>query len=650
MTANDLSVAVATAAPEWKNEASDRSSGLTQRNDERPSIRPTHNLPAPPTDQERYSTEQRTWPFLFAMGMQLRIAFGYTPTMLDAAPRAPQHLRPQRRKRRTITIPEASATPALPTPPTDGEKYAYLQPQGRHLVGVQTLVSVTISAVLTWFFLQHAVLMPFALVTVLNIAYAAVSAATGMHRRRVDLDSHVLKVSAWRPEHYPSIDVFLPSCGEPLDVVGNTFRHVAALDWPGQVNVLVLDDSARLDVELLAMEYGFDYHTRPDRGRMKKAGNLLYGYEHSSGDLIAVFDADFCPRPDFLHELVPYFDDQAVAIVQSPQYFQTHGTMNWLQSGAGTVQEIFYRWVQPSRDASSGAICVGTCALYRREGLQASGGFAQIGHSEDVHTGVNLMKVGYNVRYVPVNVSAGLCPDNFAGFLSQQYRWCAGSLSLLADASFHSAPLTLRQRACFFTGFLYYLSTAITLFGGPMAAAVLLWALPTQVWPWVYLPLVAASWCLFMAWRCTLITRWNVSVMRVQMLYSAAHMLALLHSLRGHTAAWVSTGSASKGASLSTRITRLLVIWLVTIEVIIIGGVTRGIAQYGWERFWLSAILTALALTIIVPILRPLKVRPGRLPARRIRVASPVMVWGWLLGALGMLAAFAAMMTGAVAA
>src|SRR5262249_36877354 len=154
------------------------------------------------------------------------------------------------------------------------------------------------------------------------------------------------------------------------------------------------------------------------------------GFEQSHGDLIAVFDADFVPRPDFIRELMPYFDDPRVGIVQSPQYFGTGRSMHWLQRNAGATQEMFYRWIQTARDRFGAAICVGTCALYRRTALEEAGGFAQIGHSEDVHTGVNVMKVGYRLRYVPVVVSKGLCPDSFSGFVNQQYRWCTGSLSL----------------------------------------------------------------------------------------------------------------------------------------------------------------------------------------------------------------------------
>jgi len=100
-----------------------------------------------------------------------------------------------------------------------------------------------------------------------------------------------------------------------------------------------------------------------------------------------ILDADFCPRPDFLRHLVPYMDDPAVGIVQSPQYFDSGENLNWIQRTAGSTQELFYRWILPSRDRFNAAICVGTCALYRRKALEATGGFAQIEHSEDIHTG-----------------------------------------------------------------------------------------------------------------------------------------------------------------------------------------------------------------------------------------------------------------------
>ena len=57
---------------------------------------------------------------------------------------------------------------------------------------------------------------------------------------------------------------------------------------------------------------------------------------------------------------MPYFADPAIGIVQSPQCFDTDGSMNWIERAAGSAQEWFFRWIQPSRDASDAAICCGS--------------------------------------------------------------------------------------------------------------------------------------------------------------------------------------------------------------------------------------------------------------------------------------------------
>jgi hypothetical protein len=203
----------------------------------------------------------------------------------------------------------------------------------------------------------------------------------------------------------PSIDVFLPSAGEDLAVLANTYYHVSRLEWAGEITVYVLDDSARDVVRDLAWDYGFRYLTRPNRGYLKKAGNLRYGYQNSSGDFIAIFDADFVPRPDYFRQLIPYTSDKDVAIVQSPQFFDTHPRMNWVSSPPGRHRSCSIAGCSRPRPQRGSHLCRHVRDL-RRSALNG-GGFAQIGHSEDVHTGVNLMRAGFRVRYVPIVVSKG---------------------------------------------------------------------------------------------------------------------------------------------------------------------------------------------------------------------------------------------------
>lgn len=69
--------------------------------------------------------------------------------------------------------------------------------------------------------------------------------------------------------------------------------------------VHVLDDGASLAVKKLAFQYGFNYIARPNRPHMKKAGNLRYAFAHTTSDYYMVLDADFCPRSDFLWEIIP---------------------------------------------------------------------------------------------------------------------------------------------------------------------------------------------------------------------------------------------------------------------------------------------------------------------------------------------------------
>ncbi|MCW2622497.1 MAG: cellulose synthase [Frankiales bacterium] len=467
--------------------------------------------------------------------------------------------------------------PELPNAPTDDEKWLYFGRQHRWFIWLRTFATVAAVTSLLLFSFSTVILWWFWVPFSIFCGYMVLTHYCTSRPRRISLVDHQAITELWAPTRYPSVDVFLPSAGEDLAVLNNTYRHVAAMHYEGDVEVLVLDDADRPEVAALAASYGFTYHVRPDRGVMKKAGNLKYGLEHSGGDLIVIFDADFCPRADFIVELAPYFDEFAdVGIVQSPQFFDSHKQMAWLQRCAGTVQESFYRWAQVSRDQLGAPICVGTCAVYRRAGLDASGGFAQIGHSEDVHTGVNLMKAGYRTMYVPVVLAKGLCPDKMSSFISQQYRWCAGSMSLLRDRSFHDSPLTYRQRMCFFSGFGYYISTAVGIFTLPLPTIIMVWFLPDRVRLENFFWLIP-TFMLYPLVRAMHKTGWGPATIRVYTISSYAHAAAIFHVLTGRTAEWVPTGETRR-TSMTTNVTALMIMWMGVTNVIMLVGVLTFIA------------------------------------------------------------------------
>jgi cellulose synthase/poly-beta-1,6-N-acetylglucosamine synthase-like glycosyltransferase len=522
--------------------------------------------------------------------------------LTDIAERAEKVFIPTHRVTSTQTL-ALPANPALPAPPDDRERDSYLRSSHRWVPVASAFGGFLTTVSLLFLVRSQAwaipLLIPLAIATVGMIA----SLLTSVQKRRDTLARHCRRVASFDPVDPPSVDVFLPSAGEDLAVLANTYYHVSRLEWAGEITVYVLDDSAREAVRDLAWEHGFRYLTRPNRGYLKKAGNLRYGYQNSSGDFIAIFDADFVPRPDYFHHLMPYTTDKDVAIVQSPQFFDTRPRMNWVQFAAGATQILFYRWVQPARDHSAAAICVGTCAIYRRSALNRSGGFAQIGHSEDVHTGVNLMRVGFRVRYVPIVVSKGLCPDTLGQFANQQYRWCTGSMSLLFSRAFHKAPLTAMQRLCFWSGFLYYIDTAINVFVvslPPILMAVLApEAVSVNNYLFVFLALIVR---MSLVPIITMGSESMTGLTRIQSTYSFAHALALFDAIRGRTDAWQATG-VKGGTPTARRVRRLVITWCLLVQALMWGTCLWRAPVYGWFDFLPMMAFAALNLAIAYPMI-----------------------------------------------
>lgn len=507
---------------------------------------------------------------------------------------------------RNLQKPIIEETANLPIPPNDDEKYRYVGPQKRWLLVAQFISFVLVAFSMFRFAISDTKTLLFVIPISLFAITMVISLFSSTRPRRVSHASHTHLVASYTPASYPSVDVFLPSAGEPLDLLENTYYYVSKLNYPGDLKVYVLDDSNRLDVEQMAARYGFDYHVRPNRGHLKKAGNLKYGWSVSTGDFILVLDADFAPRRDMLNELIPYFEDDSVGIVQSPQYFDTdRTTMHWLQRSAGATQELFYRWIQPSRDSLGAAICVGTCAMYRRAALKESGGFAQIGHSEDVHTGVNLLRVGKNLRYVPVLLAKGICPDRLSGFLNQQYRWCTGSMSLLADDTFHEEPhIKTRHRICFWSGFLYYISTAVNAIFAPLPALTMLYFYPEWIEPMNSIWFVGALVLWFVLLPMAMVGTWRIDVLRVHVLYSFSHLVAIKDILVGSTKEWVATGTANgRKTPIADSIANFYEPYIAITFILLWGGLAKGIYHYGFENFWAMTFLAVIASYVQLPVL-----------------------------------------------
>ncbi|WP_283133837.1 glycosyltransferase family 2 protein [Rhizohabitans arisaemae] len=448
-----------------------------------------------------------------------------------------------------------------------------------------------------------------------NVAAWLLSLVDGNRPRRVTRASHEMLLAAWRPERLPDVDVFLPTCGEPLEVLENAYRHVARLSWSAPLTVWVLDDADSDHVRELADRHGFRYVVRPDRGHLKKAGNLNHALTLARGEVVAILDADFCPRPDFLAHLVPYLSDPKIGIVQSPQVFDTDASMTWLERAAGAAQEWFFRWLQPSRDANDAAICCGSNAIYRRSAIDEIGGFAKLDHSEDMYTGIALAERGHGTLYVPVQLAKGLSPDTLPAFVNQQYRWAMGNLHLLITRD-TTARMPWRRRLSYWNGIISYILTSVNVFAAPLPPLVMMFFYPGEIRAWHVLPLLAPLWVWLVFLPSVSRTRWRAEVIRAQLMVSLAAGAAVWHTLRGRSAAWVPTGVKTR-SPLARRINLVALVWLFLSTLLAWSGSAYAVGMYGWREHWAIVAYTGVTTYLALPLIRDLlTVFAGGRPAR----------------------------------
>ncbi|WP_062516981.1 glycosyltransferase family 2 protein [Demequina gelatinilytica] len=223
-----------------------------------------------------------------------------------------------------------------------------------------------------------------------------------------------------------TVDVFVTVYGEPVETIRRTVA--AAVAMHGRHRTWVLDDGRSDQVRDLAHELGARYIRRLSSGG-QKAGNVNHALTLAKGELFAIFDADFVPYPHFLLETVPFFVDDDVAFVQTPQtYGNLHTT---IAKGAGYMQAVFYRFVQPGRNRFNAAFCVGTNVVFRRTAVEDVGGIYTDSKSEDVWTSILMHERGWRSVYIPTVLAIGDAPETVEAYAKQQLRWATGGFEIL---------------------------------------------------------------------------------------------------------------------------------------------------------------------------------------------------------------------------
>jgi cellulose synthase/poly-beta-1,6-N-acetylglucosamine synthase-like glycosyltransferase len=258
------------------------------------------------------------------------------------------------------------------------------------------------------------------------------------------------------PLEWPRVTVQLPLYNE-MYVARRLIAAVCALDYPrDRLQIQVLDDSTDETVGIVAAEVarfralGFDIeHLHRTERTGFKAGALAAGMERARGELIAVFDADFVPRPGFLVAAVPAFADPGVGMVQ--------GRWDHLNRGYSLLTRIQAIFLDGhfviEHAARNRAGCFfnfnGTAGVWRRQAIAAAGGWQHDTLTEDLDLSYRAQLAGWRFVYLSDLLVPSELPVDVNGFKSQQHRWAKGSIQTARKllGRILAAPLPWRVRA-----------------------------------------------------------------------------------------------------------------------------------------------------------------------------------------------------------
>ena len=251
----------------------------------------------------------------------------------------------------------------------------------------------------------------------------------------------------------PLVDVMVPVYDEPVDVVEPTIA--AAVRMRGaRVRVWLLDDGANDAMRALAARRGAGYVRRRHR-HGAKAGNLNHALRHCDAPFAVVLDCDHVPDERFLEATLGHFADDRVAFVQTPQYY-ANADAGELAGAAWSQQALFFGSIARGKDGHDAMFCCGTNVVFRRDALDAVGGFPETSLTEDFELSVRLHERGWRSAYVPEVLASGLGPEDMASYVGQQHRWARGCLSAIGGVL--RARLPLRQRIQYLLSCSYFLT------------------------------------------------------------------------------------------------------------------------------------------------------------------------------------------------
>jgi cellulose synthase/poly-beta-1,6-N-acetylglucosamine synthase-like glycosyltransferase len=258
----------------------------------------------------------------------------------------------------------------------------------------------------------------------------------------------------------PCVTIQLPMYNE-MYVAERLLEGIAALDYPiDKLEIQVLDDSTDETVaiaqkkaaELAERGFNVNYRHRVDRIGYK-AGALEEGLRDAAGDYVLVFDADFVPTPSIVKDLIHFFTNPKVGMVQARwghlnrDYSVLTRVQSMMLDGHFVIEHI-------ARNRSGRFFNFnGTAGIWRRSTIIDAGGWQHDTLTEDMDLSFRAQLRGWEFVYVPTAIAPAEIPCEMNSFKGQQFRWAKGSAQtarkLIGEVLRADIPLKVKVECLF---------------------------------------------------------------------------------------------------------------------------------------------------------------------------------------------------------
>ncbi|MEK5067035.1 glycosyltransferase family 2 protein [Sporosarcina sp. FSL K6-1508] len=271
-------------------------------------------------------------------------------------------------------------------------------------------------------------------------------------------------------EDLPTVSILIPAHNEEV-VIENTLKSMIRLNYPkDKLEVIVINDNSSDRTGVIVEEYARQFsfiqvvNTKPPNAGKGKSGALNQGLKRSTGEIIAVYDADNMPEPDAIYYLALGLqkDEKAGAIVGK---FRVVNANKNVLTRLINIETLTFQWL-----AQAGrwfwfkmTTIPGTNFAIRRSILEKLNGWDEKALSEDTELSMRVYDLGYYIRFFPSAITWEQEPENLRVWWRQRTRWARGNLYVIFKYLFKLHKLKNKK---VFIDLFYFLFTYLLFFGG----------------------------------------------------------------------------------------------------------------------------------------------------------------------------------------